>query len=72
MWQIQYSIDRPAEFNEQFQRRNIKRLDNELWQYEERKLSHDEFQKLRIAELELQNTNLQLAITELYENLLEG
>lgn len=74
-------LDKPAELDSTsskvyvYQRRNIQRVSTDegvFWQYEERKLTHDEYQKLRIAELELQNTNLELALTELYENLLEG
>ena len=72
MWQIQYSLDKPAELEGQYLRRNITQLDNELWQFEERLLSNDEYHKLRIQQLELENTNLQLALTELYENLLES
>lgn len=41
----------------------------DYWQYEERKLTHDEY---RILQLEDENTNLQLALTELYEKFLEG
>ena len=55
-----------------YQRKNISQRDTFTWQYEERKLTHAEFQKLRIERLESENTNLQLAITELYENLLES
>ena len=63
-----------------YQRRNpqLVTLQNEFggssqcWQYEERKLTHGEFYKLQISQLEDENTNLQLALTELYENLLEG
>ena len=41
----------------------------DCWQYDETKLTHDQY---RILQLEQENTNLQLALTELYEQLLEG
>ena len=77
MWQTVYGSIKPAEFDTTsskvyvYQRRNVQR-DGDSWQYEERKLTHDEYQKLRIEQLEVENTNLQLALTELYENLLES
>lgn len=71
---------RPAEFDTTsssvfvYQRRNIKRIEienldgttGELWEYEERKLSHDEYAEV-LKENEI--TKLQLAICELYEKL---
>ena len=58
-----------------YQRRNVQRVTvenfgftSEFWQYEERKLAHGEYEKLLESEL----TQTQLAITELYESLLEG
>lgn len=74
-WQTIYGgqTSTPAEFDTTsskfyvYQRRNIQRV-GDSWQYEERKLSHGEYEKLLADE----NTNLQLALTELYENLLEG
>lgn len=83
MWQIVHGsqLDKPAEFDSTssnfyvYQRRNIQRVtqdldgvNSEFWQYEERKITHGEYEKLLADE----NTNLQLALTELYENLLEG
>lgn len=62
-----------------YQRRNIERVTvgdefgtAELWQYEERKMTRDEYAQLRIATLAEENTQLQLALTELYESILEG
>lgn len=80
MWQIVQGsqLNKPLEFDSTsskayvYQRRNITKLDSGIWQYEERKLTHDEYNKLRIQQLEDENTNLQLALAELYENLLEG
>lgn len=86
MWQIVSGDFEPAELDTNsskvyvYQRRNIQRVthenedgtSSEFWQYEERKLTHDEYQKLRIERLESENTNLQLALAELYENLLDG
>lgn len=80
-WDIVYSDVKPAEFDATsskyfvYQRRNAQLVtftdDNggtyETWQYEERKLSHGEYEKLLADE----NTNLQLALTELYEELLQ-
>ena len=77
MWQTVYGSIKPAEFDTTsskvyvYQRRNFQQVDD-FWQYEERKLTHDEYQKLRIEILEKENTNLQLALAELYENLLES
>ena len=61
-----------------YQRRNVKRVEvynvddvaSELWEYEERKMSRDEYAFMmseRNAELENELTSLQLALCELYE-----
>ena len=82
-WQIVYSgqTSIPAEFDTTsskfyvYQRRNIRRVMEKnisFWQYEERKLTREEYLKLQVDQLQDETTNLQLAITELYENLLEG
>ena len=82
-WQIVYGgqTSTPAEFDTTsskfyvYQRRNIQRVtENNIsfWQYEERKLTREEYLKLQVDQLQDETTNLQLAITELYENLLEG
>ena len=82
-WQIVYGgqTSTPAEFDTAsskfyvYQRRNIRRVtENNIsfWQYEERKLTREEYLKLQVDQLQDETTNLQLAITELYENLLEG
>lgn len=52
-----------------YQRKNFQQVGDDNWTYDERKLSHDEY---RIVKLESENTNLQLALTELYESILEG
>lgn len=45
---------------------------SEFWQYDERKLTKDEYNALRAELLETELTNTQLALTELYESILEG
>ena len=80
MWKISYSDVEPAavdsSISEKFVylRRNIQKVTvdefgypYEMWQYEERKLTKDEY---RISQLEDENTNLQLALTELYEKVI--
>ena len=60
-----------------YQRRNIERVTiedeefgtNEFWQYEERKLTREEWANMRAAELEEELTQTQLALVELYETL---
>ena len=60
-----------------YQRRNIERVTaedeefgtNEFWQYEERKLTREEWANMRAAELEAELTQTQLALVELYETL---
>ena len=61
-----------------YQRRNIERVtyDDEMlgvsydcWQYEERKLTREEWANMRAAELEAELTQTQLALVELYETL---
>lgn len=78
MWRIVYSDSQPAAFDSSssskyvYLRRNFQQVTidgYDMWQYEERKLTHDEY---RILQLEDENTNLQLALTELYEQFLEG
>ena len=74
---------KPAEFDSTsspstvYQRKNIERVtiksvfgDSDFWQYDERTMSHDEYSKLRAELLENEVTNLQLALVELYENLI--
>ena len=61
-----------------YQRRNIERmiaedLDGkiyEFWQYEERKLTKEEYAAIHVAELEDELTQTQLALIELYEALI--
>ena len=74
MWYTVNSFVKPAEFDSDsskvyvYQRRNIIQSDDGF-QYEERKLSKDEFLQFRIQTLEDENLQLQLALTELYEEL---
>lgn len=70
-------VSKPAEFDTTssavfvYQRRNIERITvenefdgtSELWQYDERKMSHGEYEQL----LENELTQTQLALVELYE-----
>ena len=81
-WQIVYGSDEPAEFDATsskfyvYQRRNAQLVtlhdeltgDYQQWQYEERKMTHGEYEKMLEDEL----TQTQLALTELYENLLDA
>ena len=61
-----------------YQRRNFQKAPDdiingvpvEVWIFDERQLSHAEYAQMRIAELEVENTNLQLALTELYEKVI--
>ena len=78
MWYIAFCNFKPADVDTSssakfvYLRRNFQLVtidDTDMWQYEERKLTHDEY---RIWQLGDENTNLQLALTELYEQLLEG
>ena len=77
MWYSAFSNVMPAEFDSDssktyvYQRRNIIQS-GDGFQYEERKIPKDEFLQLRINSLEDENTQLQLALTELYEEFLEG
>ena len=77
MWYATFSNVMPAEFDSDssktyvYQRRNIIQSGGGF-QYEERKISKDEFLQLRIQSLEDENLQLQLALTELYEEFLEG
>lgn len=61
-----------------YQRKNIIRTrytDNstgseyELWEYDERKLTKEEYARIREQELEDDLTQMQLALTELYESV---
>lgn len=61
-----------------YQRRNIERVTvevpefggtSEFWQYEERKLTREEWANMRAAELEEELTQTQLALVELYEKI---
>ena len=80
MWQIVYGSSEPSTVDSTssskyvYLRRNIQRVAIETeggsydcWQYEEQKLTKDEY---RISQLEDENTNLQLALTELYEKVI--
>ena len=49
-----------------YQRKNFRR-NGDFWLYDERRLSFKEFYSLRISQLEIENTDLQLALTDLYE-----
>ena len=77
MWYTAFSDVEPAEFDSDsskiyvYLRRNIIRSDNGF-QYEERKIPKTEFLQFRINALEDENLQLQLALTELYEEFLEG
>ena len=61
-----------------YQRKNIQRVTAtddltqntyEYWEYEERKLTKDEYARMCEAELEDELTQTQLALTEIYESL---
>lgn len=61
-----------------YQRRNIQRINYtdetngnvyELWEYEERKLTREEYVTLRANKLEEELTQTQIAMTELYESM---
>ena len=77
MWYSVFSNIMPAEFDSTsskvyvYQRRNIIQS-GDGFQYEERKIPKDDFLQFRINSLEDENTQLQLALTELYEEFLEG
>ena len=78
MWQTVCGAKPMSEFDTTsskcfiYQRKNIRPFGN-LWMYDEQILTKDEYEKeLRIKTLEAENTQLQLAITELYESMLEG
>ena len=86
-WQMVYGSQdtMPAEFDTTssayyvYQRRNVQRVTTtdfdgnsyEYWQYDERKLTHAEYNALRADLLEQELTNTQLALVDLYESLLE-
>ena len=62
-----------------YQRRNIQLVtftyDDktfEAWAYEERKLTKDEYSRMREAELEDELTQTQLALAELYEGMIQN
>ena len=83
-WQIVHGSNKPAEFDSTsssafvYQRRNAQlktETDSngnsyDCWQYEERKLSFEEFYKLKAELLETELTNTQLALAELYEGVI--
>ena len=77
MWYTAFSNIMPAEFDSDsskiyvYQRRNIIQSDDGF-QYEERKIPKDEFLQFRIKSLEDENLQLQLALTELYEELVKS
>ena len=87
-WQIVHGSQdvKPAEFDTTssayyvYQRRNVQRVtvtdfddkSYECWQYDERKLTKDEYNALRAELLKTELTNTQLALVDLYESLLEG
>lgn len=60
-----------------YQRRNVQRVTvgdemfgtNEFWQYEERKLTREEWANMRAAALEEELTQTQLALVEMYESI---
>ena len=85
--------ERPQEFDRTssaivaYQRRNIERVEvenmdgskTELWEYEEREMTHDEAVKLQLAkdavkigEIDETSTTGLLAVTDLYEQLIEA
>ena len=85
--------ERPQEFDMTssaivaYQRRNIERVEvenmdgskTELWEYEEREMTHDEAVKLQLAkdavkigEIDETSTTGLLAVTDLYEQLIEA
>ena len=72
------SLDTSTSKSYVYQRRNIERVTHtdddgneiELWEYEERKLTREEYALIHVAELEDELIQTQLAITELYEGLL--
>lgn len=85
-WELVHGsqAEKPSEFDTTssavvvYQRRNVKRIEienlsgivSELWEYEERKMSRDEYAFMmseRNAKLEDELTDLQLAFCELYE-----
>ena len=84
-WKIVQSSqeDKPLELDKQsskhfiYQRRNIERVTvedtegktAELWQYEERKLTSEEYAVMHVSELEAELTQTQLALVELYEQI---
>ena len=70
-----------------YQRRNIKKIkyndadgkEHEAWEYEEREMTHDEAVKLQLAqdatkigEIDETSTTGLLAVTDLYEQLIEA
>ena len=79
-WQIVFGDAQPADFDAMsskfyvYQRRNPQLItsDNgEFWQYDERKLTREEYLKMQVDQLQDENTCLQLALTELYEEMLQ-
>ena len=82
MWQTVESNTEPSEFDSStskfyvYQRRNIEKFTSaddenpDFWRYEELKIPRAVFDAHRIKNLEDENTQLQLAIVELYEALI--
>ena len=82
MWQIVYSSTEPADLDSStsnffvYQRRNIEKVSSsddenpDFWRFEELKIPRADYVAQRIQNLESENTQLQLALTELYESLI--
>lgn len=78
-WQTVYGSqeERPAEFDTTsssvvgYQRRNIKRLESGMWEYEERTMPLDECAKLQQEALYKSSLTGILAVADLYEQLIE-
>ena len=76
MWYTSFSNFKPDELDTTsskyyvYQRRNFQLIssdDGDYWQYEELKIPKSDYLQSRIKSLESENTQLQLALTELYE-----
>ena len=82
MWYTSFADFKPDELDTTsskyyvYQRRNFQLVtlndDSQQWQYEELKIPKSDYLQSRIKSLESENTQLQLALTELYESFLEG
>ena len=84
-WEQVYGDEKPLETDSDssqffvYQRKNIERVtvENEgvtyeTWRYDERKLTKDEYARMREAELEEELTQTQLALAELYEGMIQN